>query len=178
MCGLLRSLERYHNDGYLGGVCTMLQLSLKRDISRWFKCFSCKDPQVIWPNTSKSIMYFEIMFTRWLSENGAQLNIPVAIKVASTSKSVEIAHWLTEDDRVGFVCTSLYADWRERVMWILDNSIFKETSSRMAIRKAVFDASEDTIKWFIADIRNIKVCEWCFSRDETDQKFYSEQGKC
>lgn len=88
LCGLLRSLERYHNDGYLVCACAMLQLALKRGyfalVEAFFMQRSAADMAKY---VESSVLHFEMVLARWLLEKEATLNIPTATTVARALKA-------------------------------------------------------------------------------------------
>ncbi|OWY93346.1 hypothetical protein PHMEG_00037303 [Phytophthora megakarya] len=93
-----------------------------------------------------------IMVIRWLVENGTPLDINSATILVSNGPYAEIAWWLSEEDRVTLVCEALHEKWYKKwyyvVEWILENTIFKEESSRHAIRSTIDEVSDESVDTF------------------------------
>ncbi|CAI5709318.1 unnamed protein product [Peronospora effusa] len=166
-------LELFHGDEFIAGVSTLLELALQRGylvMARQF--FERKSEEDKCQYVADAAEYGNVVLMRWLIENGAPLSVHTAISFASDpmirNKGVEVTWWLSESDRVVFTCHSLQNNRRKMVLWVLDNTVFEDETSRNAIRSALKMADNAIEHWLFDNLSNDDARTWCFPLHEEE----------
>lgn len=99
-------------------------------------------------------------------ENGTPLDVSTAIKLG-TKRSydcyVEAAWWLSEMDRVTLVVNGLeQKKYFKLLLWVLENTDFKEDGSRVTIRNTISKAPTVAAQLLFENLTKPDVGKWCF----------------
>jgi hypothetical protein len=148
----VETLERFHSKRLYSCVSLMLERALRRGYLRLAQRF------VRYRNASERCKYVQvaaqhrnIVLLRWMLANGTPIDTSAAIGVGEDRSSfayVEVAGYLSESDRVQLVCEATRkTKLRKLLQWTLENTNFSGGGSRDAIRKAIREASTDTVQW-------------------------------
>ncbi|CAI5701226.1 hypothetical protein KXD40_007022 [Peronospora effusa] len=160
-------LELFHSDQFHAGVSTLLDLALQRGylvMARQF--FERRSEDEKCQYVAVAAEGDEIVLMRWLIENGAPLCVHATITLVSDhvnkAKYVEATWWLSESDRVIVIRDALQNNGRKLLMWVLDNTVFKNKNSRKDIRSALKMADNVIVHWLSDNLSNDDTRSWCF----------------
>ncbi|CAI5722746.1 unnamed protein product [Peronospora farinosa] len=164
---ILKMLELFHGDEFIAGVITLLELALQRGylvMARQF--FEHRSEQEKCQYVAIAADHNDIVLMRWLIENGAPLSVHTSISLASDhvfrKQCVEVTWWLSESDRVVVIRNALQNNVRKLLLWVLDNTVFKDETSRNAIQSALTRADNVTVHWLCDNLSNDDARSWCF----------------
>ncbi|RMX66010.1 hypothetical protein DD238_003165 [Peronospora effusa] len=152
---LLRMLEIFHSDECSAGVITLLDLALQRGylvMARQF--FDRRSEQEKCQYVAIAADHNNIVLMRWMIENGAPLSVHTAISLASS-------HVIDRSDRVVVIRIALENNVRKLLLWVLDNTVFEDVTSRNAIRNALERADNVTAHWLCDYLSNDDTRSWC-----------------
>ncbi|CAH0485614.1 unnamed protein product [Peronospora farinosa] len=149
---ILKMLELFHSDQFHAGVSTLLDLALQRGylvMARQF--FERRSEDEKCQYVAVAAEGDEIVLMRWLIENGAPLCVHATITLVSDhvnkAKYVEATWWLSESDRVIVIRDALQNNDRKLLMWVLDNTVFKDKNSWKDFELVFPIASRRSERW-------------------------------
>ena len=164
---LLKMLELFHKDRFVAGVLTLLNLALRRGhlaLARQF--LERRSEQEKCEYVTGAAECDDIVMMRWMIESGAPLCVDTAMLLAFSNvekaRHVEVIWFLSESDRVVVIHNALRIKNRKVVLWVLDNTVFEDETSRNAIRNAFKMADNDIVHWLSDNLSNDSTRSWCF----------------
>ncbi|KAE9013617.1 hypothetical protein PF005_g9499 [Phytophthora fragariae] len=106
---------------------------------------------------------YNMPILRWLAENGPPIDLSTATKLVLEKHHVEIAWWVSEDNRRHLVLEALHKNDRKVAWWILAHTQFQDESALRSIRDAIRCCPKDTQKWLKKSLSEVEACRWYFA---------------
>jgi hypothetical protein len=162
----LESLTLFHSGGFYTSVALMLERALRRGYAPLVQQFiRHRDASEQCKYVNVAAKRRNVVLLRWLLGNGTPIDINAAIEAGTDRHSVayvDVAGYLSEGDRVELICQAVANEkYHKLLQWALENTSFREESSRTTIRNAIMEASTDTVQWLRENLTETAARAWC-----------------